>query len=119
MKHSERGTALIDVLMAVVVLAITVALLTALLPTSHATIRSADELGNAAFVAQKVADRLRAPGVAILEKGDERVGTTTYEWKVTQRTEDAGVSQVRITVGWKGAHEDFHTQDFLSSARKR
>jgi len=125
MKRSENGTALIDALMAVVILAITAALLSALLPTSHATIRSAEELGNAAYVAQKVADDLRSRGgQALVEgaeeiEGTERLGTTMYDWKAKQRAMEAGVAQVRITVGWEDAHKNFHTQKFLSSARGR
>lgn len=122
MKRSDEAFALVDVLMAVLILAIGLSLVTGMISNSYRNVKAARILTNAAYVAEKVKDDLRSPSsphrwTGQRKEGGRRLGSVDYQWQVEKVKTEAGIDQVQINVAWKDAVGS-HTQAFLTCLPK-
>ncbi|HNT33932.1 MAG TPA: hypothetical protein PKH07_02930 [bacterium] len=124
MKNSKNGFAMVDVLLAVLVLAIGIGFLTGLFTTAKRNAGYAETLTNASFVAEQAKNNLRLPRAKSplneegLAKGTQTMGGLEYTWRASRIKSDPGTDRVVLVVTW----EDFmglHNQRFLTSIPTR
>lgn len=124
MKKSKNGFALVDVLCAVLVLAIGVGFLTSLFTAAKRQAGFGEGLTNAGFVAEQVKNTLRMPRPkSLLDEqglahGIQEVGALKYMWRASRVKSDPGSDRIMLVISW----EDFmgkHRQRFLTSIPTR
>jgi len=120
----KNGFALVDVLLAVLVLAIGVGYLTSLMTSSARQTGAATNLTHASYLVERVKDDLKFPGSGArlnsegTARGTEKIQAIDYSWTARRESSEAGVDQVQINVTWK----DFsgsHSHVFVTSIRSR
>lgn len=116
MKQKKAGFALVDVLMAVVLLALGISFITSLLTSSHRNVKQAETLTQAAYVAETAKDTLWAltfheSGTMV---GEDKIGDTKYQWQAEKTGGDSRINQVKIQVKWTDV-AGVHQQVFMTA----